>query len=361
MPLNCIPATTTLEALEAKAGAVASTAIIDYGFWGGVIPGNVLELGRMLDAGACGFKCFLVDSGVPEFPPVLEADLREAMSVLSARGAVLLAHAELPGPIAAACCGLPSKCSRRYADFLASRPRSAENEAIDMLIALAREYLCRVHIVHLSSAEALPAILRARNEGVSITVETCPHYLTLEAESVPDGHTEFKCCPPVRERQNQDALWQGLRDGAIDLVVSDHSPSPPAMKRIDTGDFLAAWGGIASLQISLCAVWTEARRRGFGLEHVARWMCAEPARLAGLAGRKGCIRPGADADLVVFEPESESAIEPETLHHRHKLTPYAGRILAGRVRTTILRGRVVYDRGAFPAGAQGQRLRPGKP
>jgi allantoinase len=358
MPLNSIPATTSVEALELKARAVAPNSMVDYGFWGGVVPGNVREIGPMLDAGACGFKCFLVDSGVPEFPTVSETDLREVMPHLAARGAVLLAHAELPGPIARAGCGLPASGSRRYGDFLASRPKAAENEAIGMLIALAREYRGRVHIVHLSSAEAPPALARARREGVPITVETCPHYLCLDAESIPDGRTEFKCCPPVREQENRHALWQGLRDGIIDLVVSDHSPSLPAMKRADTGDFLAAWGGIASLQISLRAVWTEARRRGFGLEHIARWMCAEPARLAGLADRKGRIRPGADADLVIFEPESESPIEPSALHHRHKLTPYAGRTLAGAVRTTILRGRVVYDRGAFQAGVQGQWLRP---
>lgn len=355
MPLNCIPATTTAEALALKTRAARGKAFVDLAFWGGVVPGNLAEIGPLLDGGAPGCKAFLVDSGVPEFPPVEEADLRPAMAALAERGAVLLAHAELPGPIAAACCGgagIPST-SRRYRDFLASRPKAAENEAVDLLVRLARETGCRVHVVHLSSAEALGPLRSARAAGIPVTVETCPHYLGLTAEEIPDGGTEFKCCPPIREEANRDALWAGLREGVIDMVVSDHSPSPPEMKRLDTGDFLAAWGGISSLQLSLSAVWTAARKLGFGLADVARWMAAAPARLAGLSGRKGAIAAGLDADLVVFEPESGFDVAPGMIRHRHKLTPWLGLRLGGVVRTTYLRGEVVYDRGALPARPRG--------
>ena len=353
MPLNSIPATTTVSALRLKLQAAAPVALVDYGFWGGVVPGNVDDLEPLLDAGALGFKCFLVPSGVDEFAHVRESDLRPAMQRLAARDAVLLAHAELPGPIArAAAQGDP----RRYATWLASRPEDAEVEAIDLLLRLSEETGCRVHIVHLSAATALPIIERARRAGARITVETCPHYLTFAAETVPDGSTAYKCAPPLRSAANREQLWDGLARGIIDLVATDHSPAPPALKRLDSGDFMAAWGGIASLELSLAAVWTGARARGRALHDVARWLCGAPARLAGL-DRKGRIAPGCDADLVIFDPEAEWSVEPVRLRQRHPITPYAGMTLQGKVRQTFLRGVRIYENGRTRERPEGQWVR----
>jgi allantoinase len=336
MPLNSIPATTSPAAYLAKVQAAQGQCRVDVGFWGGVVPGNAGSIADMLDAGCLGFKCFLMPSGVPEFEHVEERDLRCAMPEIARRGAVLLAHAELPAFLR------PVEGDVRcYANYLHSRPPAAENRAIELLIRLCRDTGCRIHIVHLSSAEALPVLKSARADGLPVTVETCPHYLTFDAGGITDGATEFKCAPPIRDAGNREALWDALREGVIDLVATDHSPCPPEMKRSDTGDFSAAWGGIASLQLGFAAVWTEARRRGFGIEQVARWMSAAPAKLAGLAHRKGAIRPGCDADLVLWEPAEEFVVDPAALHHRHKLTPYAGRRLAGVVKRTYLRGQPI--------------------
>jgi len=353
MPLNSIPATTTVSALRLKLQAAAPVALVDYGFWGGVVPGNVDDLEPLLDAGALGFKCFLVPSGVDEFAHVRESDLRPAMQRLAARDAVLLAHAELPGPIArAAAQGDP----RRYATWLASRPEDAEVEAIELLLRLSEETGCRVHIVHLSAATALPIIERARRAGARITVETCPHYLTFAAEAVPDGSTAYKCAPPLRSAANREQLWDGLARGIIDLVATDHSPAPPALKRLDSGDFMAAWGGIASLELSLAAVWSGARAHGRALDDIARWLCGAPARLAGL-DRKGRIAPGCDADLVIFDPEAEWSVEPVRLRQRHPITPYAGMTLQGKVRQTFLRGVSIYENGRTRERPEGQWVR----
>lgn len=350
MPLNCIPATTSLPALETKLAAARGRLAVDCAFWGGVVPGNAAELDRLAGAGAAGFKAFLVPSGVAEFPEVGERDLRAVMPILARRRVPLLVHAETAGPAPAL--GDP----RRYATYLASRPPSWENEAVRLLVRLGRETGCRVHVVHLSSGEALPILAEARATGAPVTVETCPHYLFFAAEDVPDGRTEFKCSPPIRERANRERLWAGLAAGTIDMVVSDHSPCSPELKGLEAGDFLRAWGGIASLQLRLPAVWTEAQGRGFGLEPLARWLCRRPAELAGLAGRKGALAPGCDADLVVWDPEASFVVEPEILRHRHPLTPYQGRRLRGVVETTLLRGTVVYDRGAFPSHPRGEPL-----
>lgn len=359
MPLNCLPVTTTREALEAKARAVADHAWVDYAFWGGVVPGNARELEPMLDAGVPGMKCFLVHSGIDEFPNVTEADLAEAMPILARRGAVLLVHAEMPGPIEAAAAGLAAAGSaadpRRYATWLASRPRASEDEAIALMLRLAARHRCRVHIVHLSSADALPLLAEARAAGAPVTVETCPHYLTFAAEEIPDGATPYKCAPPIRERENRERLWRALGEGAIDAVVSDHSPCTPALKSLDRGDYLAAWGGVASLQLALAATWTGARERGYGPADLATWMSARPAALAGLAHRKGAIRAGLDADLVVWDPDASWRVDPARLFHRHPVTPYAGRTLHGVVERTIVRGEVVYDRGQH-RGPRGRRL-----
>jgi allantoinase len=357
MPLNSIPATTSAPAYREKLAAAQSKLWVDVGFWGGVVPGNTAELHPLWEAGVFGFKCFLVLSGVEEFEHVTESDLRAALPKLRALGAPLLAHAELPGPIENAVAKLSSVApASAYSTWLASRPRQAENEAIELLVSLAREFDARVHIVHLSSSDALAPLRLAKRNGVRVSVETCPHYLAFAAEEIPDGATQFKCAPPLRERENREKLWSALDDGTIDLIASDHSPCPPAMKLRDQGDFLRAWGGIASLQLSLPAVWTEARLRGYALTHVADWMCSGPARLAGLERSKGAIIVGGDADLVIWNPEARFRVETSRLRHRHKVTPYAGRELFGVVGTTFLRGQKVFDGGEFSVAPLGRVL-----
>src|SRR6185436_19687265 len=347
MPLNSIPATTTLDGLNAKLAAAQGKLQVDAGFWGGVVPGNKGELSKMWEAGVVGFKCFLIPSGVDEFPNVTENDLREVMPELARLGATLIVHAEVPGPVDAACCNAASDVnSRAYNTFLRSRPRAAENQAIDLMIRLSRETGCRFHIVHHSSADALPALRAAKSSGLPITVETCPHYLHFAAEEISDGATEFKCCPPIRERENREQLWEALRDGTIDMVVSDHSPCPPDMKLQKQGDFMNAWGGISSLQLRLPIIWTEAKARGFDLAHLVEWLCAAPARQVGLAV-KGSLKAGADADVIIWNPEAVFRAGADMIHHRHKLTPYAGEELHGVVEKTFLRAQMVYDGGEF--------------
>jgi allantoinase len=337
MPLNSIPATTTLAGFETKLETARDDCFVDVGFWGGVVPGNTGELAPMFAAGVVGFKCFLVPSGVDEFSHVTEADLREAMPELTRLGALLIVHAELPGSIRTT----DESASVEYEEFLASRPRAAENEAIELMIRLSREFDTRVHIVHLSSAEAIPMLREAQKAGVRITAETCPHYLHFAAEEIPAGATEFKCCPPIRERENREALWNGLRDGTIDFVVSDHSPCPGEMKLRESGDFMKAWGGIASLQLRLPVVWTEARRRGVSLLDVTAWLAGNPARQVSLETRKGSIAVGRDADLVIWNPDEQFHVSAAALHHRHKITPYEGELLNGVVHATFLRGRKI--------------------
>jgi allantoinase len=359
MPLNSIPAVTTGKALQQKISAAEGKLFVDVGFWSGVVPGNSAELGEMYEAGAFGFKCFLVPSGVPEFEFVRESDLRQAIPELARLGAVLLVHAELPEPIDQAMERAKGREPKHYATWLDSRPCQAEVEAIELLVRLAEEYKARIHIVHLSSASALGKIRSAQQRNVRITTETCPHYLTIAAEEIPDGATEFKCAPPIRERSNQEQLWEALREGPIDFIVTDHSPAPPETKCIDSGDFMRAWGGIASLQLSLPLVWTGARQRGFNLNDVSNRLCGSPAKFAGLP-RKGEIKPGNDADFVVWDPEDSFQVNPEMLFFRHKLTPYIGRTLYGVVRSTFVRGREMYASGNFPSGRRGRVLRRGE-
>ncbi len=361
MPLNSIPATTTAAAYREKIAAAAGKLWVDAGFWGGVVPGNAHELRPLWDAGVFGFKCFLVPSGVDEFAHVTESDLRVALPELAALGAPLLAHAEMPGPIEAALRNISNAQSpKMYATWLSSRPREAENQAIALLLRLGREFNAHIHIVHLSSSDAVAHLQHAKSQGARVSVETCPHYLTFTSEEIADGATEFKCAPPIRERENRDKLWASLRDATIDLIASDHSPCPPAMNLREQGDFLRAWGGIASLQLGLSAVWTEARSRGYALTDIAKWMCGGPARLAGLANKKGAIAAGCDADLVIFDANAKFRVDPAKLLHRHKLTPYAGRDLTGVVETTFLRGRKIFDRGTLLEAPNGQVLRRGK-
>jgi allantoinase len=357
MPLNSIPPTTTREALAAKRGAARGQCAVDVGFWGGVVPGNAGELAGMVADGVRGFKCFLVDSGVEEFGWVGEEELTPAMAILAGLKSTLLVHAEVAGPIEIATEMLTEGGAdpRSYATYLASRPPEAEEEAIALVMRLCRGTGARTHIVHHSAASALPLLRSARAEGLPLSAETCPHYLRFAAESIPDGATAFKCAPPIRDEENREALWDALAEGVIELVASDHSPCTPGLKQMEAGDYMAAWGGIAGLQLALPVVWTEARRRGHTLIDIARWMSAAPARLAGLSAKKGAIAAGRDADLCVFADEERVVVTPELVRHRHNVTPYAGATLFGRVYATYLRGERVFD-GKDVDGTRGALL-----
>lgn len=336
MPLNSIPPTTSVAALAAKRAAAEGRVFVDVGFWGGLVPGNEADLLPLVAEGVFGFKCFLVDSGVDEFPPVSAGEMERAMAVLAGARSLVIVHAEDASLIDSA----PHPHSRDYADFLASRPRAAEHAAISAVIEAARRTGGRAHILHLSSADALASIARAKHDGVRISAETCPHYLALAAEDVGPGATAYKCCPPIREASNRDELWRGLVDGVIDFVVSDHSPAPAALKLAGDGDFAEAWGGIASLQLGLPIVWTEARHRGIRLERVVEWMATAPARRVGLTG-KGAITEGGAADLAVVAPDEAFTVDAAALEHRHPITPYDGQELVGVVRATYLAGEPV--------------------
>ena len=354
MPLNSIPPTTSVAALEVKRAAALGRCAVDTGFLGGLIPGNAAELAPLHLAGAFGFKCFLCPSGVAEFPPMSPRDLHEAAPSLAALDALLMVHAEWPPALehAAGTSGDP----RSYATWLAGRPVTAETDAVRFLIGFAREWGLRVHVVHVSACETVELIASARAEGVRMTAETCPHYLGFAAEEIPDGATEFKCAPPIREARHREGLWEALARDRLDAVVSDHSPAPAAMKLREEGDFLRAWGGIASLQLRLPAIWTGARARGYPPERLAAWLCAGPARLAGLTGHKGVIAAGYDADLVLWHPEKEFVVNDTVLRHRHPITPWLGRTLAGVVEATYLRGEQAYASGAADQPARGRLL-----
>jgi allantoinase len=343
MPLNSIPATTTAGALEVKRAAAEGQTWVDVGFWGGAVPDNVADLAPLHESGVMGFKCFLLDSGVAEFPPLGPAGFTAAMTEVARLGALMVVHAEDGAAVAECAPGAT------YRGFLESRPDEAEERAVDLVVDTARTTRARAHVVHLSASGAVPALRAARAEGVAVTAETCPHYLYFEAGSIPDGATELKCCPPIRDAANRDALWAALASGDLDLVVSDHSPCTADLKARESGDFAAAWGGIASLQLGLPVVWTAARERGVPLTDVVRWMATAPARLVGLDG-KGEIAVGADADLCVLAPDEPWVVDPARLHHRNAdVSPYAGRTLTGTVRQTWLRGRPV-DLAAEPRG-----------
>jgi allantoinase len=343
MPLNSIPPTCTVDALEIKRDAARGKVHVDVGFWGGAIPGNLADLRGLHDAGVFGFKSFMTPSGVDEFPPLDAEQIEEYLEVLRSYGAKMIVHAEDTTTIDRA----PAPHGGRYADFLASRPRGAENVAIAHLIEAARHTGANVHLLHLSSSDAVPMLRTARREGVALTIETCPHYLVFEAQSIADGSTQFKCCPPIREADNREALWTALARGDIDCITSDHSPCTVDLKRLDTGDFEAAWGGISSLQLGLPAIWTEARLRGYPLTDLVRWMATRPAEIARLQ-HKGLIERGYHADFAVFAPDDAFVVDPSRLFHRNPVTPYAQRTLAGVVRSTWLRGRRVT--GDEPAG-----------
>ncbi|MEV5956741.1 allantoinase AllB [Streptomyces sp. NPDC051987] len=340
MPLNSLPPTTSVEHLRVKREVAADKAHVDVGFWGGALPDNLRDLRPLHEAGVFGFKAFLSPSGVDEFPHLDQERLARSLAEIASFDGLLIVHAEDPHHLEAA----PQRGGPKYADFLASRPRGAEDTAIAHLIDQAKRLHARVHVLHLSSSDALPLIAAAKADGVRLTVETCPHYLTLTAEEVPDGASEFKCCPPIREAANQDLLWQALADGTVDCVVTDHSPATTDLK---TADFATAWGGISGLQLSLAAVWTEARRRGHGLEDVVRWMSSRTAALVGLDDRKGAIAAGRDADFAVLAPDETFTVDPAGLQHRNPVTAYAGRTLHGVVKSTWLRGERIVDGGEF--------------
>jgi allantoinase len=352
MPLNSIPPTVTVDALREKQEAAHDQVMVDVGFWGGAVPDHLGDLAALHEAGVFGFKCFLADSGVEEFPPLDHERFVAAMTETARLGALLIVHAEDAERLATAA----SPDGTTYAGFLRSRPDAAERSAVDQVIDTARVTGGRAHVLHLSSAQALPALRAARADGVDVSVETCPHYLCLAAEEIPDGATEFKCCPPIRERSNQDALWSALADGDIDLVVSDHSPCTVELKRRDVGDFGLAWGGIASVQLGLPAMWSAAVTRGVDLARLVGWMATAPADRVGLP-HKGRIAEGADADFAVFAPDEEWDVDVAALQHKNPVSAYAGRHLRGVVRQTWLRGRRL-DINDQPAGrllARGQR------
>lgn len=344
MPLNSLPSTVSVDALEAKKAAAQGNCYVDMGFWGGAIPGNKADLEPLHRAGVFGFKCFLADSGVPEFPPLDAAQLRDHLEEIARIGSLMIVHAEDPETLAAA----PSVGGRAYSDFLASRPDESEVAAIALLIDAVRATGARAHILHLSSAKALPQIRAAKAEGLALTVETCPHYLSFDADTIRDGSTAHKCCPPIRDQANQDLLWEALRDGTIDCVVSDHSPSTAELKQVDVGDFQTAWGGVSSIQVAFTAVWTAARERGFEFADVVRWMCERPAQIVGMTG-KGSIAVGNSADLIEFAPDELWTVDAAALEHKNKISAYDGVQLTGRRYSTWLRGTAV-DTSA-PAGA----------
>ena len=354
MPLNCLPATTTVAALEAKRAAARGRCRVDWAAWGGVVQDNQSHIEALAAAGVRGFKCFLVDPGIDGFTMVAEKQLRSALPHVARTGLPLLVHAELPGPIDRATNALTGADWSSYSTYLQSRPDEAELAAIRLMLSLCREYGFRLHIVHLSTSHALEELRAARSEGLAVSVETCPHYLHLFAESIADGATLNKCAPPIRSRENCERLWQGLSEGTIDLVVTDHSPCPPAMKRLAEGNFRTAWGGIASLSVALPLMWTEASKRRFTLLDLARWMAAEPARLAGCDTTRGRIAAGCDADFAVFDPDRKFIVTTDKLHYRHPVSPYLGETLRGVVKATYLRGKPVFAEGEFPGEPSGQ-------
>ena len=352
MPLNSAPVTTSVANLELKIAATQGQLHTNVGCWGGVVPGNAHEIEPLIAAGVLGFKAFLTHSGIDDFPNVTEADLRQVMPVLARYRLPLLVHCELTDDRDE----WKQHDHRSYANYLASRPKKWEYDAVALMIRLCEEFNCPVHIVHLSSADSLVPIAAAKARGLPLTVETGQHYLYFNAEDIADGQTQFKCAPPIRERANNDQLWAALQAGIIDFVATDHSPAPPALKQLASGDFTTAWGGIASLQFALPVLWTAARRRGATLADMARWLSANPAKLAGLSQRKGQIAPGFDADLIVFDAESTFVVQPDLIQHKHKVSPYICQELRGVVEQTFLRGERVYQRPNFLHLNHGQLL-----
>jgi allantoinase len=353
MPLNSSPVTTSAAAFDQKMAATTGQLHTNCGFWGGLVPGNTDEIEKLIAKGVLGFKAFLTHSGIDDFPNVAEADLRKAMPIIAKHGLPLLVHCELSTNEI-----LATGDVRSYQNYLSSRPVEWEDKAIALLIRLCEEYNCRTHIVHLSSANSIEPIAKAKQKGLSLTVETAQHYLFFNAETIQDGQTQFKCAPPIREKENNDQLWIALRDGIIDFVATDHSPAPPDLKLLQRGDFMKAWGGIASLQLALPVLWTAARQRGFAITDIARWLSEKPAQLAGLSHRKGRIATGYDADLIVWDPQNSFTVSEEVLQHKHKMTPYLHKELYGVVEQTYLGGLKVFENGTISQLNAGKLITP---
>ena len=351
MPLNSIPPTTTVEALALKRASAQRTAYVDYGFWGGVIPDNKKDLESLISSGVLGFKTFMIDSGVAEFPMASEMVIRESLPVLAKHKVPLLVHAELESSV-----NVKESSSRAYSHYLESRPQKWEVDAIRLIIELAKESGGHLHIVHLSAAQALSEIRKAKEQKIAITAETCPHYLTLQSEEIRDGATHFKCAPPIRENRNREDLWRGLEQGIIDFIVSDHSPCTPQLKKLETGDFDAAWGGIAGLQFSLPVIWTEMQKKGLTLAQLSYWMSESTVKFLKVKGKSGKIEMGSDADLVVWDPNAQFVLKESQIFHRHKVTPYLGKKLYGVIKKTFVRGQCVFDEGIF-SGPFGSELK----
>ncbi|WP_207510334.1 allantoinase AllB [Longitalea luteola] len=352
MPLNCSPVTTTVSAFDKKLTSAQGQLHVDCGFWGGIIPGNRADIENLIQKGVLGFKAFLTHSGIDEFPNVTESDLRAVVPVIARHNLPLLVHCELSSNIQ----GQSTNNDRSYQQYLSSRPKAWENDAIALMIKLCEQYRCHVHIVHLSSAESIEPIKQAREKGLPITVETAPHYLHFNAEDIPDGQPVFKCAPPIREKANNQQLWQALQEGVIDFVATDHSPAPPGIKEMGSGNLMKAWGGIASLQLALPVLWTGARKRNIPLTNIVRWLCEKPAILPGLQETKGKIAKGFDADLVVWDPNRSFTVTAEQLFHKHKMTPYLNEELFGVVEQTWLNGELIFEQGQFPALNKGKLI-----
>jgi allantoinase len=342
MPLNSSPVTTTVKAFEAKLLAANKNLHTNVGFWGGIVPGNEGEIEELIEKGVLGFKAFLTHSGIDDFPNVRENDLRKAMPIIAKYNLPLLVHCELSADS-------PTDSPNRscYKNYLSSRPRKWEDDAISLMIRLCEEYGCRTHIVHLSSSNSIEQIKKAKEKGLPLTVETGQHYLYFSAEEIKDGQTQFKCAPPIREKENNELLWQALKDGLIDFVATDHSPAPPEMKQLLTGDFMKAWGGIASLQFALPVLWTAAKKRSGTICEIAKWLSEKPSMLIGKQATKGRIAQGYDADLLVWDPHKKFIVTEEIIQHKHKMTPYLNKELYGVVEQTYLAGKKVFDKGDF--------------
>ncbi|WP_043642561.1 allantoinase AllB [Nocardioides alkalitolerans] len=336
MPLNSIPPTTTVEHLQVKQSAALGQLMVDVGFWGGAVPGNVADLEPLWRTGVFGFKCFLAPSGVDEFPPLAPDEFLLALREIARFDGLMIVHAEDATVLEAA----PSPPSRAYADFVVSRPPAAETQAIRQVLDGARETGARVHVLHLSSARALDMLADAKAEGLRVTVETCPHYLTFAAETIPDASPQFKCCPPIRDAGNREELWAALREGVIDCVVSDHSPATAEEKHRGGGDLQQAWGGVSGLQVGFAAMASEARSRGIPLAQVSRWMSRHTADLVGLTA-KGRIEVGADADLAVYDTAAPFRVEATNLAHKNPISAYDGLTYDGRVVRTVVRGNAI--------------------
>lgn len=349
MPLNSSPVTTSVDAFEKKRAAAEGKLHTNCGFWGGLVPGSEKEIEPLIQRGVLGFKAFLTHSGINEFPNVREEDLRKAMPLIAKHNLLLLVHCELedgkreirPGRMRQA---MPQN-KTSYREYLLSRPKKWEDDAVALMIRLCEDYSCPVHVVHLSSADSVEQIRSAKEKGLPLTVETAQHYLAFCAEEIADGATAFKCAPPIRERENNERLWQALKEGIIDFVATDHSPATPDLKETESGDFTKAWGGIASIQFALPVLWTAARGRGCSLSDVCRWLSTNPSKLIGKGNRKGKIAEGYDADLIVWNPEENFVVTESLIHHRHKITPYLGKALSGTVKQTYLAGEKVYNEG----------------